>query len=149
MRMAGVTRLIRRICLLREQGAAAEAARLEESDLMAAVGELRTVLASDVLSESELRALFSREEQRVTDAAVLSELLIPQLLGRLAVSAPSGPPGVFRPAAAGPALPPVPRAPAAGSPAIPDLLDAMLAAERTNRRPLAPSKRQARTTTRT
>ena len=136
-RVAGITRLMRRICLLREQGDAGQAAHLHEHDLAAAVRELRADHGAEAVSEDELRALFAAEEQRVAEAVVLAELLIPQLVGdRPPVPAKSIP---------APAAPPRPLAPAAaaGSPAIPDLLDAMLAAERTGRRPSPASSRES------
>lgn len=136
-RVAGITRLMRRICLLREQGDDAQAARLHEHDLPAAVRELRAAHGTEALSEAELRTLFAAEEQRVAEAVVLAELLIPQLTG------PRPPvPARAVPAAPVPARPRAPAADARGSPAIPDLLDAMLAAERTGRRPAPASSRE-------
>lgn len=127
-RVAGLTRLMRRICLLREQGDAVRASALQTNELAEAVRELRAAHGAEALSDDELRRLFAVEEQRVAEAVVLAELLIPQLVG-------GRPPAPAKPVAAPPA-PARPRAPASpGSPAIPDLLDAMLAAERPGRRP--------------
>lgn len=136
-RVAGITRLMRRICLLREQGDAGQAARLHEQDLAAAVRELRAAHGAEALPDAELLRLFAVEEQRVAEAVVLAELLIPQLVGdRPPVPAKSVP------AAPVPARPRVPAAPP-GSPGIPDLLDAMLAAERHGRRPSPAASRES------
>jgi hypothetical protein len=140
--------LIRRICLLREQGLTDEAARLEQEDLAVAVRGLRQEQLGEILPESVLREMFTCEEQRVANAVALTELLLPKLLEGLAErTPPGGRVSVPRPAQAVP-LSSVSRAPAAGSPLIPDLLDAMLAAEFTNRHPQDSSLRGARTTTR-
>ncbi len=136
-RVAGITRLMRRICLLREQGDAGQAARLHEHDLAAAVRELRAAHGAEALSDDDLRALFAAEEQRVAEAVVLAELLIPQLVGGRAPA-----PAKSVPAAPVPAHPRVPAAPP-GPPGIPDLLDAMLAAERNGRRPSPAASRES------
>ncbi len=136
-RVAGITRLMRRICLLREQGDAGQAARLREHDLAAAVRELRAAHGAEALSDDDLRALFAAEEQRVAEAVVLAELLIPQLVGGRAPA-----PAKSVPAAPVPAHPRVPAAPP-GPPGIPDLLDAMLAAERNGRRPSPAASRES------
>lgn len=142
--MAGVSRLIRRICLLREQGSAGEAERLEREELPMA---WPAVTADEAAQADLLQRIFSRETERAADAAALSELLLPHLLARLTPPAIPGRGTPSRPDPGLPAAPVVRPAVSAGSPAIPDLLDAMLAAERSNRRPLAPSMRGARPTT--
>lgn len=136
-RVAGITRLMRRICLLREQGDAAQAARLQEHDLATAVRELRAAHGAEALPDEELGRLFAAAEQRVAEAVVLAELLIPQLVG-------GRPPIPVKsiPASSAPARSRTVEA-APGSPAIPDLLDAMLAAERTGRRPSPASSRES------
>jgi hypothetical protein len=142
--LTGITRCIRRICLLLEQDNAAEAARLEQNEFANALRDIRLALGPDALPESELRAMFAAEEKRVADAVVLSELLIPELIKSLP-AAPAFPPPT-RPgslSASGLDSPtPFPRAAAAAgvSPIIADLLDAMLASERTGRRPLSSAK---------
>ena len=129
--LGGIGRLIRQICLLREQADPAGAARLQENELATAVCELRAARGTDALLENELQAMFVAEERRVADAVVLSELLIPQLASYLSASARPAPAAARLVAAETP--PPARRA-ATGAPAIPDLLDAMLAAERTSPR---------------
>lgn len=132
---AGLARLIRLACILREQGDAAGAARLQEEEVAVAVRDIRLAQGPEALPENELQAMFATEERRVTEAAILSELLLPRLVGCLPVaSAPVRPVARPSPATAHSATP------AAGPPAISDLLDAMLAAERTIRRSSATSK---------
>ncbi len=79
--VAGVARVVRQICLLREQGDAVQAARLQENELAGAVRDLRLAQGPSALPEAELQAMFALEERRVAEAAILSELLIPRLVG--------------------------------------------------------------------
>lgn len=125
--MAGIARVIRRVCLLREQGDAAGAARLQENEMASAIRDIRLQLGPDALPESELRTIIATEERRVADAVILSELLVPQLVEVL--PAASGRPSSMTQPVSIAARP----VPPAGPPAISDLLDAMLAAERTGR----------------
>lgn len=129
-----MARLVRRICLLREQGEAATAAQLEQNEFANLVRDFRLAEGPEALPESELRTMFANEERRVADAMVLAELLIPHLAGSItkvnrttvqpsAVSTPEFPISFSRAAES-----PV------GSTAIPDLLDAMLAADSAARR---------------
>jgi hypothetical protein len=132
--MAGLARLVRQVCLLREQGDAAGAVRVQEKEFATAVRDIRLAEGPEALPESELRAMFATEEQRVAEAVILSELLIPQLVGSWPSISNLDRPGTTRSApGALPASAPAPT-PAAGPPTIPDLLDAMLAAERPGRR---------------
>jgi hypothetical protein len=132
--LSGITRLVRRVCLLREQGDTAAAARLEQDELGTAVRDLRLAHGLEVVRDEELQELFAREEQRVADAVILAELLAP----RLAAARPSAP--AVHVTTTAPVrredFSPAPRVveSGAGSTAIPDLLDAMLAADRTARR---------------
>jgi len=130
-RVTGLSRLVRQICLLREQGDSAGATRLQENDLATAVTEVRRVHGADALRDAEVDALFATETRRVTEASLTAELLInrlAELWSPLPVVARSGP-------AAGAARESVPARPIpAGPPVISDLLDAMLAAERPSTR---------------
>jgi hypothetical protein len=126
--MAVLIRLIRRVCILREQDQLTEAQQVEESDLANTVRDLRLEQGPGALSEEALRELFLVESRRVADAAVISELLIPRLVQVLPTAAGSvraRPVHVSAPARG---------APLAGPPGITDLLDAMLAAERPGHR---------------
>lgn len=129
---AGIVRLIRRTCVLREQGDEA-AARMGEAEVARVVAACRATEGAAVLPEAEVHALFAAEQARVAEAAILSELLAPRLLAALPLT-PDPPESRPVRSVASPA--PAAAAPA-GPPAIPDLLDAMLAAERTRRRPTA------------
>lgn len=135
MQSAGIARIVRQICLLREQGHAAQAERLQENELAAAVRDLRLAHGPEAFPDGDLRGLFAAEERRVAEAEILSSLLIPRLVAGWPAAAGVRAPGGARP---GPAPLPSgrPPGPAAGPPAIPDLLDAMLAAERPVRRPV-------------
>jgi hypothetical protein len=135
--LAGLARLVRRICLLQEQGDMAEAGRLQQSDLMAAIGDFRRKQGADALPEEKLSALFAAERERVAEALLTAELLI-QRLTAIWPSAPVAAAPVAReptvvevrvPTRVVPAQPPV----------ISDLLDAMLASERTSTR-LSPAR---------
>ena len=141
--LAGITRCIRQICLLREQENPAEARRVEQNEFANTLRDLRLAHGPDILPESELRAMFAAEQKRVADAVVLSELLIPQLVKSFGAASPVQVQPANRPVApvvidAREAVSPASKAPASGvSPGITDLLDAMLAAERGGRRPLS------------
>jgi len=140
--VAGITRLVRQICLLREQGDAAQAAHLQDDELATAVRDLRLAHGPEAFAESELHGLFVTEERRVAEAVILSELLVPRLVESwpaAALSRSTGPVRTFSPPPAAARA----SVPAAGSPAIPDLLDAMLAAERHGRRPAPANSRES------
>lgn len=138
--LAGITRCVRHICLLREQNNVAEAERLEKNDFANALRDLRFAHGPEVLPETELRAMFVAEQKRVVDAVILSELLIPQLVKTFTPSAgliQSKPVSVISAVARESSIPiPVAAAAVGVSPMIADLLDAMLASERGGRRPL-------------
>ena len=129
---ASLARLIRRICLLREQGNHPGADQLENTQLAAAVREFRAAHGPEALPESELQDMFALEEKQVIAAAIISELLLPQLVESI-VAANSGGPNrsatAFHPRVSPPAVSRA-AANAAGPPVITELLDAMLAAER-------------------
>jgi len=147
--LAGLARLIRQVCLLRESGDAAQAAQLRNGGLADAVRDYRLAHGPQALPESELQAMFAAEERRVAEAAILSELLVPRLAACFPADSASGRSAPLRPGAArggistGPAPSPV------GPPVISDLLDAMLAAERnTGRAPGISQRESGNTTTR-
>ncbi len=121
--------LYRRVCVLRAQGLAAAADQLASGDLARALASLRTTAHPG--SESELRALFAHEENRVADATTLAEILLPLLRDAMpavtsAASSPASPP--TRPAPALPAR--TPRPAAAAERGIADFIDEMISLER-------------------
>lgn len=124
---------MRRVLVLREQGQAELADRLEGGELAAAVAAAREDGEAGGLSEEELRTIFTTESERVANAVVLAELLVPLLAGLV--------PAAVAPVPAAPAV----RSPsvAAGTPpTITDLLDAMLAYERSGRTAAPAAKRE-------
>lgn len=127
--MAEIIRLIRRVCVLREQGGNTEANRLQAGELATAVTEFRRGHGPESLTEEKVCALFMSETELVREAVVLAEIMAPQLARLLPVVQSRTEP-VF------PAIP-TERARVRvlpdGPPAISDLLDAMLAAERPGR----------------
>ncbi len=128
--MAGIVALVRQICLLREQGDAARAASLQAGALAEAVRGLQEAEGPAALAEPEFAELFAREESRIADAQVLAELLAPRLRETLP-AAGAARTTVVTTVTSVPARPPEPPAEPLS---IPDLLDAMLAAERTSPR---------------
>ncbi len=127
---SGIVRLIRQICVFREQGDMIAAGRLRENDLAGAVDEFRRRHGAEALPDQDLLDLFAAEERRVADAVILSELLLPRLLAALSAARTDA---VTRPVARSLPSDARPAAIPAGPPAISDLLDAMLAAERSGR----------------
>ena len=128
-RLTEIIRLIRRICVLREQGGNAEANRLQAGELAAAVTEFRLGHGPESLTEEKVCALFMSETELVHEAVVLAEIMAPQLARLLPLAQ----------ARTEPVFPAIPTERARvrvlpdGPPAISDLLDAMLAAERPGR----------------
>lgn len=145
--LQSLTRLVRRICLLTEQGDEAEAIRLESTQLAEAVRQYRHDHGPDALTEQHLGEIFVHEQRRAADAVVLAELLIPQLAGQSRAGWAQGAslsvhgarsPSVEPPAgsmAAAAFDTAAAREAARTQPAsIPDFLDAMLAGETSQRR---------------
>jgi hypothetical protein len=131
--LAGIIRLVRRICILREQGEADRAARLHADELVAAIAEYRLWHGPDSLTDEKICAVFVNETELVQEAMVLAELMAPQLARLLPQARPGAAPMVPSAPAERAAIRPLPE----GPPAITDLLDAMLAAERPGRPPPA------------
>jgi hypothetical protein len=125
--MAGIVSLVRQICLLREQGDAARAESLQAGELAAALQEFRATEGDAALPEPVLAQLFAREEERIADAQVLAELLAPRLGAVLPAARAATVTTVTTVTTRAPEPPAEPLS-------IPDLLDAMLAAERTSPR---------------
>ncbi|HSI08303.1 MAG: hypothetical protein ACAH89_14440 [Rariglobus sp.] len=118
--------LCRRICLLRAQGRSDEADALHASDFVPALAALRNDSGRlDTFDDERVRLLQAMEQERVTNALVLAELLQSMNVNT----------SVIRPTA--PATPahlsldaPAPRTRPAVAPGIADLLDDMLFQER-------------------
>ena len=130
-RVAAISRLVRKVCLLREQGDVSGADGIESTQLADAVRSLREDSGGEGLPEVELREIYAVERKRVADADALCELLVPRLQGfapSTATSTPTVRSTVLTVTSSRPA------SSTEGSPGIPELLDAMLAAERTGRR---------------
>jgi hypothetical protein len=136
--LAGITRCIRQICLLREQDNIAEAERVEKNEFSNTLRDLRLAHGPEFLPESELRGMFIAEQKRVAEAIILSELLIPQLVKSFPPFGASQPKPAAAAAISRDSSVPIPQAASAAgvSPMIADLLDSMLASERSGRRPL-------------
>ena len=125
-----LARLLRQASVLREQSDPVRASRLEANEIATVVREIREAHGQGALPEGELQAMVAQEERRVAEAVILAKILISQLVGYFPAPAGPGPASPVRAAAE-----PVAAKTAAGPPAISDMLDAMLAAERTGRRP--------------
>ncbi len=74
-----VGELYRRICVLRVRGLSVEAARLESTELADAISRIRDSEPDDAECDARMCALFAREADRVADASVLAEILLPLL----------------------------------------------------------------------
>ena len=115
-----VRAVCRRICLLRAQGRAAEAARIGEAELGAAAARAGAAAGGGADPLERCRRLLAEEAERVDLAVALAELLAPMLALRLRGAEPA------RAAAAAPA----PRRTRAEAPGVADLIEEMLARER-------------------
>lgn len=122
-----IVRLVRRICLLSEQGDEPAAERLEQERLAPAVRDFREQHGPGALSEQKLAEIFVEEHKRAADAVVLAELLLSQLAARESTDREPVPP-------AGPAIASAGHRRIEPHTSIPDLLDVMLAGEAARRR---------------
>jgi hypothetical protein len=148
-----LARLCRQICLTREKSASESALNSLDHDLAEALATVRAAHGPDSIHENDLLDLFRAEQLRVTDAALLAELLAPKLAAFLRTTGLSASPfaeSIARPAppaSAAPARPPLsassplPAAPA-GPPGIADLLDGMLEQDRRDERTRRPGARR-------
>lgn len=117
--------------MLRAQGHADEADEIEHGELARALAVAR-LSAPDQIAEE---AIFATEDERVANAAVLAELLVPMLSRAFAPALAHVPtPNVDQPAAASPdavaAAPKPPRSEAGEVAPIADLIEGMLSQER-------------------
>lgn len=121
--------LYRRICLLRSRGLSIEAARLQSTELSRAVGALREASGDGSACEARLNTLFAREEERVANASVLAELLVPMLRDTVVTAAAPRTPSGALPRRAPPMRAASPSTPTA-APGIADFIDEMIQQER-------------------
>jgi hypothetical protein len=77
--LPGIIRLVRRICLFREQGETARAARLHADELVSAIAEYRLWHGPESLTEEKLCAIFVNETEHVREAIALAVVLAPEL----------------------------------------------------------------------
>ena len=137
-----VALVCRRVCLLRERGQNEVAERLRAGELMTVLAAIRTPGDSDAGITERLNAIFAAEAERVANAAVLAEILVPMLTEQLrplgvapVASSTSVPAPVVSPPVA---KPPQPR-PAS----IADFIDDMIAQEKPPDRPGQGTQRRA------
>jgi len=120
-----VARVCRRVCVLRERGLPDEAENLRAGALIELLAAVRAPADTDASVMERLEATFAVEAERVANAAVLAELLVPLLSE---VRTPALPPGL-RPVppaeVARPTKPVTPRTAAS----IADFIDEMIAQE--------------------
>lgn len=119
--------MCRRVCVLRERGQTEEAERLRSGPLTEMVAGLQTADETGDAVAQRLASIFALEEERVANASVVAELLLPLLSSQ---SQPFVvPPGA--PTAAASARSPTPPAPphARGNGGIADFIDDMIAQE--------------------
>ena len=118
-----------------------EAERVRADEVMPMVALLRTATDTDAAVTERLNSVFAAEAERVANAAVLAELLLPELTGQLrALVAPVA-------GSASPIPPPAPVAASKPTPprrgSIADFIDDMIAQERPPDRPGHGAERRA------
>ena len=74
-----MARLVRRVCVLRERGEAEAADDLRLGALESLIASLRSATADGVAIDERIEAIYATEEERVANASVLAELLLPHL----------------------------------------------------------------------
>jgi hypothetical protein len=130
--------------MLRERGHSEDAERLRAGELMAMVAAVRTPAETDAAISERLNAIFAIEAERVANAAVLAELLLPTLVEKLQLqSRPHAvtessvtPTSLAQPA---PVEKPVAPRPAS----IADFIDEMIAQDKPPARPSSNGQRRA------
>jgi hypothetical protein len=73
-----VGRIYRHICFLRSEGLGAEAKRIEDTELEEAAAEAR---ATESDGDTQLKAFYAQEQERVAEAIAFAEVLVPALSG--------------------------------------------------------------------
>jgi hypothetical protein len=130
---------------LRERGQTDEAEQLRASSLPQLLDAVRTPSDTDATIAERLESVFSVEIDRVANAAVLAELLVPVLSEKLRVASPSSIATQSVAAAPDLAAASVPKpAPARASTiSIPDFIDDMIKQESPPERPDRGTQRRA------
>jgi hypothetical protein len=123
-----VARVCRRVCVLRERGLNEEAERLRAGELMEMVATVRTPGDNDTDVTERLNHLFATEAERVANAAVLAELLLPQISARL--NAVTTPTAASKTPTAAVGVPARAEKPAQRSGSIADFIDDMIAQDK-------------------
>ncbi len=116
------------MCVLRVRGLSVEAARLESAELADAISRVRQLDRDEAAGEAKMSALFAHEAERVADASVLAEILLPLLRDSVPPRLARASFGLLsRPVVSDPVL--SRRAPAP-APGIADFIDEMIQQER-------------------
>jgi hypothetical protein len=132
----------RRVCILRERGQNEEAERLRAGELMTMLAAIRAPDDSDATITDRLNALFATEAERVANAAVLAEILVPMIAEQLRPLTASSAAANEIPAPS--VVAPAPSKPVQPRPAsIADFIDDMIAQERPLDRPGPGAQRRA------
>lgn len=104
-----------------------EAARLESVELAVAIGRIRQSDPDDAACDAKMLALFAREAERVADASVLAEILLPLLRESLPSEVAHA--GLIRPSRPVLSDAVTLRRPSAAAPGIADFIDQMIEQE--------------------
>jgi hypothetical protein len=123
--LTGIIRLVRRICLFREQGETARAAHLHADELLSAIAEYRLWHGPQSLTDEKLCVLFVNETEHVREAMALAAIVAPDLARLVQPEGPESEPIFPRIQPVG-SIKPFPD----GPPPITELLDGMMAAGR-------------------
>jgi hypothetical protein len=81
--------IYRRVCILKSTGRPAEARRIEETELDAALAGVRQAAEGRAETEARIAAVMAAESERVAAAVTLAEILAPMLAERLGAAAPA------------------------------------------------------------
>ena len=82
--------IYRRVCILRSKRRHAEARRIEESELAAALAKVREAFGAEADTEARIASIMSEEEDRVAAAVAFAEILAPMVAEHLGAAAPGG-----------------------------------------------------------
>ena len=128
--------------MLRERGQSDVAERLRSGELMTLLAALRTPGDSDTAITERLNAIFAAEAERVANAAVLAEILVPMLTEQLRSHGTATSP-TPTPVPAPVVAPPVAKPRQARPASIADFIDDMIAQEKPPDRPGQGAQRRA------